>query len=166
MFVLLTVVTVILIICWWNFYNEQKKKQLAEEREIQIMYYEQNCAFQLGNLSFDERKIYRSGDELDLKWTAVSLQAYNLYQSEYEVTLQEVIDYLDSEYAEDGTLMVLCRPESIDGYIKWYVNGGEGMALDYRSTLEKYLRNNGIAESYKDLSVEELQNVMPKLGQD
>ena len=158
---LLIVLAATTIIFMWIYKKNQtiKQNQLAEENEIQFLYYEQNIAFNLDCSGFESGEYYCSSQKLNLQWTVISLHVYNHSQEKYELTLQDVVDYLASEYSEDGKLMIFSRPEAIDNYIDWYFSYSEQID-DYRVRFNIYLSNNGIADNCYDLGVEEIQDIM------
>lgn len=165
--ILLSILAFVIALCAWNYYRKQK--QLAEEHEnqeheIQYLYYEQNSAFNLGYSGSESGDCYRDSQKLNLQWTVISLHVYNRSQEKYELTLQEVVDYLADEYSEDGKLMIFSRPEAIDDYIDWYFSCSEQID-DYRVRFNIYLSDNGIADNCYDLGVEEIQDIIPVFDQ-
>lgn len=164
--IVLAAMTIILMLIYKKNQTIKQNQLAEEEHKIEVLYYDQNCAFYIGQAAYDCRNYYRSSNELDLKQMTLSLHAYNISQSVYEITLQDVLDYLDSEYADDGTLMVFSRPDSINDYISWFFfDSGETKILSYSISLNLYLKNNGYADYYTELSVEELDNIMPEYDQ-
>ncbi len=164
--IVLAAMTIILMLIYKKNQTIKQKQLAEEERKIEVLYYQQNCAFYIGQAAYDCRNYYRSSNELDLKQMTLSLHVYNISQSVYEITLQDVLDYLDNEYADDGTLMVFSRPDSINDYISWFFfDSGETKILSYSISLNLYLKNNGYADYYTELSVEQLDNIMPEFDQ-
>ena len=95
------------------------KKNKEEKKVLESLYYRQNTAFELcGNLN--KRRSYHSANELRLNRIVVDLYVFNNIQSEYQVTVDDVIDYLSEEYDSSGKLMVYSIPENIKNYISWY----------------------------------------------
>ena len=155
--IMLSILILGIVLCAWTI--NRKQKQLAEENEIQFLYYEQNNAFNLDCSGFESGEYYCGSQKLNLQWIVISLHVYNHSQEKYELTLQDVVDYLASEYSEDGKLMIFSRPEAIDNYIDWYFSYSEQID-DYRVRFNIYLSNNGIADNCYDLGVEEIQDIM------
>jgi len=152
-------IVAICVIAFLGLYGRERKE--AEELKLKVMYSSQNEVFHFSNSKSLE--IYRGSEELDLNEVAIDLYAYNCDQSDYNLTIPEIVEYFSSEYADDGTLRIYSRPEAISKYISWYNHGGDDKAYSYRSKLVLYLSKNGYNNLYYDLDVSELQDILPKV---
>ena len=139
------------------------KEKAAKEYELQIMYKWQNKAFSLGK-NDNDRMSYIGSDKLDLKFLFISLYRYSVDEPDSDLTMQEVIDYLSTEYADDGTLMIYSRPESISNYIEWWsTKDGAHKVTLFNADIAGYLGKNGYDYHYEKYSIEELQKILPKV---
>lgn len=152
---LLAVIFIFLIGCNRNDNDKNSEKNL------QMLYMRQNAAFGLSQDNHDARNVYHGSDELNQQMLAVSLYAYSLSGAKDNVTVQNVVDYLSSEYAEDGTLMIYSCPDSINNYIIWWYCDGSNEALQFYTEVVVYLSKNGQDYHIENYSVEELQEILP-----
>ena len=100
-------------------YRHKKMVDLETEVRLGILYKWQNKAF---IMDYDHETMYRylSAENSDLSELAIYLYVYNSMQNKYQLTVDEVLDYLSEEYDSDGKLRVYSRPENIEDYIDNY----------------------------------------------
>ena len=134
----------------------QKKEE--EKQQLERMYYEQNKAFEL-NSGIIDKNIYNGSDKLDLKDLSVKLFVFNTLNTEYELTVDEVVDYLSEEYDSEGKLRIYSQPESISAYIAWNFNGGRDIEDDFRYQLIDYAKST-TDKKYSEMTYEEVVELL------
>ena len=97
-------------------YRQHKYKEWATEVKLEILYKWQNKAF-LMNCNHKERLGYLSADNSDLQELAIYLHIYNNMQTNYQLTIEDVLNYLSEEYDSEGNLRVYSQPKEIENYI-------------------------------------------------
>ena len=155
---LLFIIAILGVAFYLHAYHE--KKNAERMHELEILYKHQNTAFGLSRDNLDNRIYYHGSDEVDKKYILIATIAYNRDQEKYELTEQDIITYLDSEYDESGELRVYNRPAAIDDYIEWYYYFGDGKIDEFRSEIDYFLRNNNYTERFSDISYEKLVEVI------
>ena len=145
----------------WKYNRIVRERQEENEYELQMLYKYQNMALAIDLEKYNDRTIFHGSDEIDKKMLVLSLYAYSLNKPEQAVSVQEVVEYLGKEYSEDGSLMVYSCPDSIKNYIDWWWEGGDQKIMNFLTRTNAYLRNNRYEYYYEDMSVEELQEIMP-----
>ena len=143
----------------YSRYTHTQKEEA--EYELQTLYKYQNMALAIDLEKYNDRTIFHGSDEIDMKMLVLSLYTYSLSKPEQVVSVQEVVEYLGKEYSEDGSLMVYSCPDSIKDYIDWWWEGGDQKIMNFLTRTNAYLRNNGYEYYYEDMSVEELQEILP-----
>lgn len=157
----------IVIVGIYIYSIQQKEKAERAEQEKRRLYYRQNEAFGLSYGRLNEGYFFHGREELDLPRVALSIYVYNCDQSNYELTIDKVEEYLSEEYAEDGSLRIYSCPADIIDYIDWYYHCGGNEAISYfEGKVSDYMENNGYECDYTDLSIEELQMIMPMVEYD
>ena len=149
--ILLTTFLIMIIICCMQ--KERSIKQ-AERKEQEQLYYKQNTAFEVCD-DLIERQYYHGVDKLRLNRIFVDLYVYNGSQKKYNISINDVVDYLCKEYDSNGKKRVYYIPQNINDYIAWYYNGGEDKIWSFCKGFNKYLLANGY-EMYWDISYEEV----------
>ena len=150
--ILLFLVTVIISI----FYSVQKRTQ-AEK--LKSLYDDQNRAF-LIECNHEERMRYQSADKSDLPELVVFLYVYNAVQDDYNLNIEEVLEYLCEEYNSNNNLNVYFRPDAINDYIKWFPKSEE-VVNDFRGHFIDYMKETGQGK-YWELSYEEVTEALEK----
>ena len=87
--------------------------------DLEHRYYSQNNAF-LIDCKYNESMQYQSSDKSDLPRLAVHIYVYNNIQDDYNVTVDEVLNYLSEEYDSSGKPYVYSCPDNINAYIECY----------------------------------------------
>ena len=134
-----------------------------EKKELALLYRRQNTALKS---CFDLSKMdyYHGADEIDLEQLCIELYVYNYTRTKYQLTVDEVLDYLCEEYDANGNLRIYSQPENITDYIGWEIHIGHEMSDSFRWNLIDYLKENSSKKinemSYKEImdALEEYQN--------
>lgn len=165
LFLLVILITLVLTISMGvQRYQSQKNEEVQKEREY--LYYRQNTAFELCS-NLNERKYYHGSDELRLNRIVVNLYAYNNAQSDYQLSVEEIIDYFNKEYDSDGKLAIYSIPVNINDYIKWYFDNGEDIILEFGDWFNEYLRNHEYSQySYRKMDYAEVTDALKKYEND
>ena len=145
-------------------YQSQKIK---EKKELEKLYNRQNTAFELCS-NLNERKSYHGVDELRLNRIAIDLYVFNNIQSEYQVSVDEVKNYLAEEYDTDGKPMIYSMSENIKNYINWYFeDNGEDTVLYFGARVNKYLKEHDYRQHfYLDMNYEDVVEALEKYKND
>lgn len=126
-----SVITIIALCSLLYVSNKIKEKQQAK---IEHLYSRQNFAFDMGVDTY-----YKSSSEVHKKFLIECLAAYEEDTQAYgSISVDDVLNYLSSEYNKNGELAVLNTPTNIQEYIKWYWEGGENFTQDYAMWLYNY----------------------------
>ena len=124
-----------------------KKEKDRQQAKIEYLYSRQNFAFDMGT-----DKCFKGSDEVHMKPIIENLAAYEEDTQTYgRISIDDVFDYLSSEYNENGELAVLHMPENIEAYIDWFWSGGSQICIDYDMWLYNYQRDH--LDKYGDGSV-------------
>lgn len=146
--------------------NEQRK---IDQRRIENEYYIQNGVFFMRG-SDHYHWSYLPYDNVNEAKLYIALFCYEEY-SDISINLDEIRDYLSSEYDESGDLRINHVPDRLNDYISWYLSwhdykyGGEIIG-DYISELQRIyiseIRNSNqdLPYSVEDLSLEQIQELI------
>lgn len=119
-----------------SMYQKDKTSEAEHEEWIKIQYSNQNGAFFNRSAWID----YHNAELLNETKVWVDLYVYNQYVSKEEkIFLEDVKEYLGSEYNADGSLRIESGYEKINNYVNWY---------EY--TTEQGDTGQKIIEKYKD----------------
>ena len=142
--------------------DNENAKESKDDYELQVLYEHQNSAFAV-NDSLNNAKYYHDSSYVNTQQLVVYLYTYNMDYPDRDITVQDIIDYLDKEYDKEGALMVYSCPDHIKDYIDWWWSGGSSKISYFSSEVIVYLSKNGYehAEVYSNLSIEELQEILP-----
>ena len=124
------------------------------KKELEYLYYRQNTALRLC-CDYSKRNYYHDTKELDVNDLAVRVSAYNCVASGAHVTVEEIIDYLSSEFDSEGKPRIYSQPENIEKYIIWCIRAVD-IIDDYRIDFTLYLHDNGYTP-YWEMSYEEVE---------
>ena len=139
-----------------------QKRRAEEKAELARLYSSQNKAFELPAVNEDVFQ-YHSAEEMELNVLVFDLYVFNVTQSKYRLTIDEVLDYLSEEYDADGRPRVLSRPESIDCYTAWYPRYRKEYFWDCEFPFVEYLKNHGYEKtSVYDMDYEEVIEALEK----
>ena len=129
-----------------RFFGPTITRMIEERREDNLqlpkLYVRQNVAFDVCT-DYTQNDRYHGDNELKLNRVVVNISAYNEYQSKYQLTVDEVVDYFEEEYDSSGNPRVYSQPESIHDYIEWYWNGGEEIIGEYGDGFTEYMSKHG-----------------------
>lgn len=131
-----------------------EKKELATKKELEHLYYRQNTALGLC-CDYGKRNYYHDAKELDVNELAIRVSAYNFIVSNAQVTVDEIVDYLSSEFDSEGRPRIYSQPENIEKYIIWYIRRAN-VIDSYRIDFSFYLHDSGY-KPYKEMSYEEVE---------
>lgn len=142
------------------FVIRDKENMIIEEEksELALLYRRQNTALK-ACLDLSKMDYYHGADEIDLKNFYIELYVYNYTRTKYQLTVDEVLDYLSEEYDVNGNLRVYSQPENIKDYIGWEIHIGHEMADNFRGYFIDYLKINS-NKSLTEMSYEELVDAL------
>jgi len=153
--ILTILIGVSLIAIYWHTKIAQETK---DQDELEVLYKYQNKAFHLSN---DAESYYFHGvDDLKLQEVVVDLEAFNESQSDYVVTVDEVVEYLGNEFAEDGQPLILSCPENIEKYVSWFWHGGSDIVMEYGDQFNEYLMDNGYPHVYRRMDYQDVVDAL------
>lgn len=145
--------------------KKESESRIKEQNELELLYYRQNTAFELGDL--DKRYCYYGANELKLNVLIVQLYAYNSAQSKYEVTVDDVINYLSDEYDSYGKPKIYSQPENIKAYIYWNIRYGNDAITKYGDAFNDYMGKHGYSNHfYRSMSYEEVVTALEEFQED
>lgn len=147
-----------MVIC--VFYSVQRKTQ-AEK--LESLYEEQNYAV-LIECNHEERIRYQSANKSDLSELAVFLYVYNAVQDDYNLSIEEVLEYLCEEYNSNNKLNVYLQSDAIKDYIKWFPKSEE-IVNDFRGHFIDYMKETGQGK-YWELSYKEVIDALENYKND
>ncbi|MEE3469837.1 MAG: hypothetical protein VZR24_04150 [Butyrivibrio hungatei] len=142
----------------YHMYGVRKAK---EDAKLKKMYERQNFAF-----CMDMDPYHKEFNGEYVKSLIKHLAAYEEdTQTTDVVTVENIKEYLSSEYNKDKKLAVLNKPSNIEAYIDWFWSGGDRYAEEYSFWLSNYMEEH--PDEYKDgaatvLSEEELYELIDK----
>lgn len=154
--VLAIFIFVILSSIFFKIAGPMIEEMIEKKRQLPSLYVHQNVAFDICT-DYTQNDHYHGANELKLNIIIVYIYAYNDYQSKYNLTLDEVVDYFKEEYTSSRKLKVYSQPENIHDYIEWYYHGGEEKIWDYGNNFNDYMKKQGYPEhiyrkmEYKDV---------------
>ena len=149
---------VICTICFYiNLYNQ--KRALEKKQELEYLYRSQNIAFEVCT-DYTQCIYYHGADELKLNRIIVDLYVYNISQTQYQLSIDEVINYFDGEYDSDGKLKVYSRPENIENYIIWFAQEESTYLQNFDDNFNEYLMEHGYPHVYRNMSYEEVVDAL------
>ena len=145
----------------FGIYHIYGVKKAKEDAKLKKMYERQNFAF-----CMDMDPYYKEFSEEYIEMLIENLAAYEEdTQTTDVVTVENIKEYLSSEYNKDKKLAVLNKPSNIGAYIDWFWSGGDRYAEEYSLWLGHYMMDhpdeydNNLAIS---LSEEELYELIDK----
>jgi hypothetical protein len=129
--VALLLISVGFAVLWKSYKNHIEVEKAIVEHE----YYHQNIAFGMENAS---RK-YQDFSYVSINRLNIKLAAYYFEVENADITVDDIKDYLSSEYGEEGQLKVLNPSQKIAEYLEWYWHeGGAEATVEYGSWLKRY----------------------------
>ena len=142
----------------------QVKKELEAKKELEYLYYRQNTALRLC-CDYSKRNYYHDTKELDVNELAIGVSAYTYIVSDVHLTVDEIIDYLSSEFDSEGNPCIYSQSENIEKYIAWYFEGGDEIIRNYENDFICYLYDKGY-EPYWEMSYEEVETHLEEFQKD
>ncbi len=169
--IIVLVIGVLTGICCRYIQWKREQREQAEELVLQLHYKHQNQPFGMSASTYYSG--YHGYDEVRETELFVRLAAYNSRNMQENngkeaVTLEDIEDYLSSEYNEDGSLRVDSIPENIQGYIDWFYEGGDKEIEEYWGELGRiameYQREHPEIEleDRGNMTTEQLQELINK----
>jgi len=173
--IVLLCIFIVLIVAFFTIQKERKKREeWVQQQLVAIDYREQNRAFPRVSGHPIKEEYYVGYDAIDEPKLYVCLSAYNEWiqlkdREQQKLTLEDVEEYLSSEYNEDGSLRIQEGYENIRAYVDWYYEEGGGnaiaeyweklddIAIEYRDQNSEFPR-----EPIKEMNVDQLQELIKK----
>lgn len=164
--IIFLLIIIILILVRINMlYAEKNAEKWAEQRRIlRRLYYDQNEAFELSR-ECENPYQYHGIDDLNLNVLVIDLHTFNSMQKEYQLTIDEIRDYLSKKRDSHGKLRIYSPPENIAYYISWYTK----RLYDFRweKDFNNYLKAHGYkSDSYRDMNYEEVVDALEEYQND
>lgn len=138
--------------------SRYKEYQLLKQSHIANQYYIQNSVFMISHLPRDRYLSYDYVNETELYLALICYEQY----SGIHIDINEIKEYLSSEYDESGELMINHVPSRIQDYIQWCMywhrdEYGLGLVDRYIDSLQNFYIDH-VYHTYTDLPfyVEEL----------
>ncbi len=127
-------------------YKEWKKREEQYQYKLEVLYQREARAFAMD----DRYDCYMGFSYVDVNSLIINLASYKhfiykRFEIEVEISVEDIKEFLSSEYDENGELYVLNPPENIDKYIQWFTYGG----LELTNRYYMYLCNFQDANSEK-----------------
>lgn len=118
------------IILWsdWKKNHDERKRAYLEYK-----YERQSVAFTIGL-----ETSYKDFSYVSVNSLIILLAAYKNTDGKIELTIEDIEEYLSSEYDEKGRVKALYPPREIDDYIDWYWSGGDEIYREYLLGLTRY----------------------------
>ena len=173
--IVLLCIFIVLIVAFFTIQKERKKREeWVQQQLVAIDYREQNRAFPRVSGHPIKEEYYVGYDAIDEPKLYVCLSAYNEWiqlkdREQQKLTLEDVEEYLSSEYNEDGSLRIQKGYENIRAYVDWYYEEGGGEDItDYWIELQRILNshcdnNPEVADDIAQrLNVDQLQELIYK----
>lgn len=113
--------------------NWKKNRDERMQAYLEYKYKRQSVAFTIG-LEND----YKDFSYVSVSSLKIILAAYKNSDENVELTVEDIKEYLSSEYDEKGKLKVLYPPQEIDDFIDWYWAGGDEIYSEYLLGLTRY----------------------------
>ena len=134
--------------CLLFYYHRQyqNKKKWAEAIKLEILYNWQNRAFEM-DCNQEEERCYQKADRVALNKLVVDLHVYNHMQSSYQLTVDEVLDYLSDEFDSVGNLRVYSRPNNIEKYINSFPEVKE-LSVDFGDHFNDYMKSHNYSNHF------------------
>lgn len=120
-----------------GMYKYKQKKEEEYNAELARLYKHETFA-----LGMDTYDCYKDFSYVDVQILIIKLAAYKHYENEVEITVEDVKEFLSSEYDENGNLYVLNPPDNIAKYIDWYWSGGDSLVRMYLLYLYHFQDDN------------------------
>jgi hypothetical protein len=156
-------VVILLVISLVSFgiYHIYGVKKAKEDAKLKKMYERQNFAF-----CMEMDPYYKEFSEEYIEILIEKLAAYEEdTQTADVVTVENIKEYLSSEYNKDKKLAVLNKPSNIEAYIDWFWSGGDRYAEEYSLWLGHYMNDHPDEYNYGSatvLSEDELYELIDK----
>ena len=140
--------------------HRHRVKMYNEQIQLEILYKHQNDALGMYRVKHADLIYFHGVDELDPAYLLIATTVYNSDQEKYQLSVEEIVTFLSSEYDEEGRLRVYNKPEDLDDYILWYWNGGAAKIEDYYGIIDRYLSEINYPENICEISDEKLYEVV------
>lgn len=162
-FILLFVALVVL--CAYKGISVLENNKRNNEVDTDILekeYWYQSVAF-----GMEPSRCYQDFSHVSINMLYINLAAYYYCDDNADVTVEQIEDYLYSEYDENGKLKVLNQPLNISNYIDWYWSGGDEASREYISWLFRYQQDHkdvyGVGE-LTEIDEKELCNMIDEFN--
>jgi len=172
--VLLCILIVLIVALFYYTEKKKKREEWVQQQLVAIDYREQNRAFPRVSGHPIKEEYYVGYDAIDEPKLYVCLSAYNEWiqlkdREQQKLTLEDVEEYLSSEYNEDGSLRIQSGYENIRAYVEWYyAKDGETAITEYWTELGKINREYNlqnpelILKEPEEMNISQLQELINK----
>ncbi len=140
--ILVTIFAIVLI------YREWDKKEGQYNDKLRWAYQNETRAF-----AMDRSDCYKDYSYVDVNSLIINLASYKHFKNEVDISVEDVKDFLSSEYDENGEPYVLNPPDNIAEYIKWFSYGGGSLTTKYFIYLSNFQDDNIEKYSRKGLTI-------------
>ncbi len=142
---LIVVITIVGIFA----FREWQKIETQHREELQIKYEQSNFA-----LGMNAYNCYKDFSNVDVNDLIISLAAYKHFEKDVEISVEDVKEFLSSEYDKKGKPYVLNPPDNIAKYIDWYIFlGGHLLRGKYFIYLSRFQDDNKEKYSFESLYI-------------
>ena len=145
--ILTTIILIIGCVCVKYYLDYKHEKDAEQKAYIEAQYRSETYAF-----GMEQASTYKDFSNVDINILTMYLAAYKHFEpSAPELSIEDVKDFLSSEYDGDGKLRVLNQPKNISEYITWfYFLGGASDCDGYIIYLMQYQRDQS---KYQDVDL-------------
>lgn len=145
--ILTTIILIIGCVCVKYYLDYIHEKEAEQKAYIEAQYRSETYAF-----GMEQASTYKDFSNVNINILILKLAAYKHFEPDASaLSIEDVKDFLASEYDEDGNLRVLNQPKNIRGYINWYYFlGGDSYYREYLVYLTQYQRDQS---KYQDVDL-------------
>ncbi len=129
--ILVTIFAIVLI------YREWDKKEGQYNDKLRWAYQNETRAF-----AMDRSDCYKDYSYVDVNSLIINLASYKHFKDEVDISVEDVKEYLSSEYDDNGKPYVLNPPENIAKYVRWFSYGGSSLSGRYFIYLCNFQEDN------------------------
>jgi hypothetical protein len=129
-------------------YKEWQKIEEQYNTKLKWAYQNETRAF-----AMDRSDCYKDYSYVDVNSLIINLASYKHFKNEVDISVEDVKEYLSSEYDDNGEPYVLNPPENIAKYIRWFSYGGSSLTGRYFIYLCNFQDDNIEKYSRKGLTI-------------
>ena len=147
---LLAVIFAFLVGCGNINGNNTANEESVSKEELEELYLKETYA-----LGMEKEACYKDFSNVDVNMLIVNLEAYKYKNQDAKITVDDVKEFLETEFDPDGKPKVLNPPTVIKDYLFWYWDlKGHTFSLDYYVGLLLFNEDN--SDIYGDEEVLEM----------